>query len=193
MQIPQLKQPDKYVGLYVLEFDGHTSVGFTASEVAELFDSERYKNTKVYKIHKAYPDGTLEIKGVPSQAFQLESGMFFYETKQDSAESDFKKLTDIAVTSAPPCRVKVHLAQRDENSFLTAVIYPAEYNDEISDWLLANNYETSGPAEGGVEATQRYYDQAPKILKTHQLFAGNENQNRSGTELLTSLKKVLQR
>jgi hypothetical protein len=57
MQLPKLRQPDRYVGLYVFDFGDHTGVGFTAQEVAELFESEKYKKCKAYKIHKAYPDG----------------------------------------------------------------------------------------------------------------------------------------
>ena len=58
---------------------------------------------------------------------------------------------------------------------------------------MENEYKTAGPAEGGLDATQRYYDQAPEILKRHQLFAKNEQQNRTGLELLSGLKKAVQR
>ena len=53
-------------------------LGFTAQEVAELFESERFGHCKAYKIHKAYPDGRLELKGVQKETFQLETGMFFF-------------------------------------------------------------------------------------------------------------------
>jgi len=78
MKLPKLQKADRYVGLYVLDFGEHTAVGFTAQEAAELLESEKYKNCKVYKIHKAYPDGRVELKGVNSGIFQLEMGMFFY-------------------------------------------------------------------------------------------------------------------
>ena len=193
MDIPNLRQPDRYVGLYILEFEDYCSVGFTAGEVAELLDSEKYKDTKVYKIHKAYPNGTLEIKGVSAQTFQLEAGLFFYATDIDTAGADFKRLTDSSVSNTPPCRAKLHLAKYSQDNFVTALIFPAEYNDEISNWLLINCYKTTGAAEGGIEATQRYYDQAPEILQKNQLFAKNESADRSGMELLNSLKKAVQR
>ena len=62
MKLPELKKPDKYIGLYVVDFGNHSGVGFTASEVAELLESEKFKDCKVYKIHNAYPDGRLELK-----------------------------------------------------------------------------------------------------------------------------------
>ena len=193
MDIPNLNQPEKYAGLYILEFEDHCSVGFTAREVAEILDSEKYKDTKVYKIHKAYPDGTLEIKGIGAKTFQLEAGLFFYAPDLETANADFKRLTDIAITDAPPGRAKVHLAKYADDNFVTAIIFPAEYNDEISNWLLENEYKTAGSAEGGLDATQRYYDQSPEILKRHQLFAKNEQENRTGLELLNGLKQAVQR
>ena len=193
MKLPQLKNSDRYVGLYVVDFGDYSSVGFTAQEVAEILESEKFSHCKVYKIHNAYPDGRIELKGIPAETFQLEMGMFFYETKEQSAKSDFKNLVGLAVKTAPPCRAKVHLAKYTDDKFVTAVIFPAEYNDEISKWLLNIDYKTSAPAEGGIEAVQRYYDNKPQILARHQLFAESQLQNRTGTELLANLKLAVQR
>ena len=60
MKLPKLEKTDQYQGLYVFDFGEHTAVGFTAQEVAELLESERFQHGKVYKIHQAYPDGTLD-------------------------------------------------------------------------------------------------------------------------------------
>jgi len=90
MKLPKLDKPDRYKGLYIFDFGDHAAVGFTAEEVAELLESERYGEGKVYKIHRAYPDGRLELKGVPPETFQLESGMIFYATLAETAQGDFK-------------------------------------------------------------------------------------------------------
>ena len=193
MKLPQLEKPDKYVGLYIVDFGDHCGVGFTAEEVAELFESERYKNCKAYKIHRAYPDGRLELKGVRPEIFQLEVGMFFYSSELETARTDFKALVNLAVRTSPPCRAKVHLARYSDEKFVTAIIYPAEYDDQISAWLSDGEYKTSAAAEGGIEAVQRYYDYKPQILDRHQLFGKSEYQSRSGTELLASLKLAVQR
>jgi hypothetical protein len=66
MKLPEVKDSQKYKGLYVVDFGGRCGVGFTADEVAELLESEKFKDVKVYKIYKAYPDGRMELKGVPS-------------------------------------------------------------------------------------------------------------------------------
>jgi hypothetical protein len=193
MKLPELQNPKKYVGLYVFDFGDHCGVGFTAEEVAELFESERYKNCKAYKIHKAYPDGKLELKGVRAELFQLETGLFFHSNDLKTAKQDFKGLVNLAIKSNPPCRAKLHLAKYTDEKFVAALIYPAEYDDEISSWLLDGNYKTSGAAEGGIEAVQRYYDYKPQILDRHQLFGESENKSRSGSELLANLKLAVQR
>ena len=191
--MPKLQKPEKYVGLFIFDFGDHAGVGFTAEEVAELLESEKYKHGKVYKIHRAYPDGRLELKGVPAQTFHLEAGMFFYSSALETARGDFKKLVGLAVGKAPPCRAKVHLAKYSNDKFAVVFIYPAEYDDEVSSWLLDGQYKTSGAAEGGIEAVQRYYDYKPDILDRHQLFGKSESISRTGQELLAGLKLAVQR
>jgi len=193
MQLPKLQQPDRYTGLYVLDFGEHTGVGFTAEEVAELFESEKYKNCKAYKIHKAYPDGRLELKGVRAEIFQLEAGMFFYCCDIETAKKNFKGLVNLAVKAAPPCRAKVHLAKYDDEKYAVALIYPAEYDGEVSSWLSDGEYKTSGAAEGGTGAVQRYYDAKPQIIDRHQLFGKSTFENRTGEELLAGIKLAVQR
>lgn len=193
MKLPKVQNSEKYVGLYVVDFGDHSGTGFTAQEVAELLESERFKHIKVYKIHNAYPDGRMELKGIPSQTFQLEKGMFFYSGDLESAQANFKQLVDLAVKLAPPARAKVHLAKYAEEKFVTALIYPAEYDDEFSRWLIDGGYKTVGAAEGGVEAVQRYYDQRPEILDRHQLFGQSAYVSRTGEELLASVKLAVQR
>ena len=193
MKLPKIEKPEKYIGLYVFDFGEHTGVGFTAQEIAELLESEKYKAGKVYKIHKAYPDGKLELKGMRADVFQLEAGMFFYAGSLETAGGDFKRLVDLAVKSAPPCRAKVHLAKYSDDKFVVALIYPAEYDDEVSPWLLGVDYKTGGAAEGGIEAIQRYYDYKPQILDRHQLFGQTACESRTGEELLAGIRRVLQR
>lgn len=193
MKLPKLEQPQRYAGLYIFDFGDQAGVGFTAEEVAELLESERYRDGKVYKIHRAYPNGQMEIKGVPARTFQLESGMLFHSTAPEQAQGDFKRLVGAAITTEPPCRAKVQLAQYADDRFAVALIYPAEYEDEVSAWLLACEYRTAGAAEGGVGAIERYYRDAPEIIERHQLFGVSEGISRTGDELLTSLKRAVQR
>ena len=193
MKLPKLEKPDRYQGLYVFDFGDHAGVGFTAEEVAELLDSERYKEGKVYKIYRAYPDGRLELRAIPAAKFQLESGMFFYADNEQVARSDFQRLVGLAVQAAPPCRAKVQLAQYAEDKFAVALIYLAEHEEEVSSWLLAGNYRTAGAAEGGIGIVERFYRDQPEILERHQSFGASENISRTGEELLAVVPRAVQR
>ena len=193
MKLPKLQKPDRYVGLYIFDFGEHVGVGFTAEEVAELLESEKYRHGKVYKIHRAYPDGRLELNGVQAERFQLEAGIFFYSKDSETARRDFKQLFSLAVRSSPPCRAKLHLAKCSDEKFVVALIYPAEYDDQISSWLLNVQYKTSGAVEGGVGAVQRYYDYEPEILDRHQLFGKSDLVSRTGEDLFASLNLAVQR
>lgn len=193
MKLPDVDNAGKYVGLYVVDFEDHCGVGFTAQEVAELLESERFKDIKVYKIYNAYTDGRMELKGVTRQTFELESGMFFYASDIEAARGDYKKLIDLAIQAAPPSRAKVHLAQLAEERYVTALIYPAEHDDEFSRWLLDGDYKTKGEAEGGTGAVERYYAKQHEILERHQLFDKPIHSSRTGEELLTSVKLAVQR
>lgn len=193
MKLPELEKPEKYVGLYIFDFGDHVGVGFTAEEVAELLESEKYRDGKIYKIHRAYPDGRLEIKGVLVETFQLEAGMFFYSGDLETARRDYKELVNLAVRATPPCRAKMHLAKYSDEKYVIALIYPAEYDDQMSSWLLDGEYKTSGAAEGGVGAVQKYYDHQLQIMDRYQLFGESEWISRTGEELLVSLKRVVQR
>ncbi len=193
MKLPKIQKPDKYVGLYVVDFGDHCGVGFTAEEVAELFESEKYKDCRAYKIHRAYPDGRLELKGVRREIFQLEAGIFFYSADIDTARDIYKRLVKLAVVTDVPCRAKIQLAKYSDDKFAVALIYPAEYDDQISGWLLEHKFQTAGAAEGGTSAVTRYYDAKPEILERHQLWTKATLESKTGEELLAATKIAVQR
>ncbi len=193
MKLPELKKPERYVGLYAIDFGDHSAVGFTADEVAELLESQKSLSITVYKIYRASPDGTLEIKGVQKNRFQLESGLFFYTADRGTNYQAYQRLVRLAVTQQPPCRAKVHLAKWDEGQYVLGLIYPAEFEEEISAWLIQGQFEAEGLAEAGVGVVQQYYDRSPEVLERHQLFGQGQFESRSGDELLVGLKRAIQR
>jgi len=193
MNIPKIENASKYVGLYVVDFGETSSVGFTANEVAELVESEKFADIKIYKIYGAYPDGKMELKGVPSDIFQLEKGMFFYAGSEETAEKEFNNLIALAETTLPPCRAKIELAKITDELFTTAIIYPAEYNDQVSSWLIDIDYTTSGAAAGGIEAVTSYNQQKAETIATNQLRSEQAYISRTGEELFDSAKQAVQR
>lgn len=193
MKLENLKNPQKYTDLYVFDFGDYSSIGFTAEEVGELFESERYKDCKAYRIHRAYPDGTMELAGVSRETFFLESGMFFHSDNEFTARQNFDKLIKLAVANTPPCKAKVHLTKLSDDKFVTAMIYPAEYDSLISRWLLDGDYRTEGYVEGGVRCVQKYYESDSELLEMHQLFGKSDEISRTGEDLAANLKQAVQR
>lgn len=191
MKLEKLENPEKYTGLYVVDFGDYTSSGFTGQEVEMLLESEKYASIKVYKIHNAYPDGTLELRGVPNEIFNLEGGMFFYSDNEFTANADYKRLLQIMAASQVPARAKVHLSRLQEALYAVALIYPAEADDDFARLLLDKDYKTTGQVCGGVEKVSQYYDADPQVLQRQQLISSR--QSKDLRELYSTLKYAVQR
>jgi len=191
MKLEKLENPQKYTGLYVVDFGDHTSTGFTGQEVEMLLESEKYASIKVYKIHNAYPDGSLELRGVPNEIFNLESGMFFYSTNEFAARGDYKRLLNLMITGEVPSRAKLHLSRLNDELYVVALIYPAEADDDFARLLLDKGYNTQGQASGGISQVNSYYDAGPEVMERHQLLS--TRQSKELNELYSSLKYAVQR
>jgi hypothetical protein len=196
MKLPQVNDPTRYAGLYVVDFGGQVAVGYTASEVEVLMDHERYRGCRVYRIYQAYPDGRMELRGVDATRFQLEEGMLFYRGEEATARADYDALLRSARRNEPPCRCQVQLARLDgaEYPFVTALIFPAEYSDDISRWLLDAEYAGGTIVEGGVSLVAEYQSARPVILAREQLWWGTaDGTSRPAEEVLASTGRAVQR
>jgi len=193
MQLPQIENPKKYVGLYIIDFGATCGVGYTAEEVACLLETEQYSVAKVYKIHRAQPDGSMELAGVPRERFFLESGMFFGCRDQKNGQTDYQKLLAWSKKEQPPCRAKLQLAQYANDPPVIALIYPAEYEQEIGYWLRDSGFMGSGPVDAGVSQVQRFYQQGYEILAREQLWPTQSLRQREKEELLAAVGQAVQR
>lgn len=193
MQLPPTEQPQKYAGLYVIDFGDQCAIGYTAEEVAILFDSEQFTDAKAYKIHRAQPDGTMDLRGVTRTRFNLESGMFFQCYDQTAGHKYFQQLNDDDTEHPPPCRCQLQLALTPQDQTLIALIYPAEYDDEMGRWLGDINFNTPGPVDAGISQVGSYYSADYQILKKLQLWPEKSLQTRSREELLATLNVAVQR
>ena len=129
----------------------------------------------------------MELHGMRPEIFQLESGMLFHAYNEQTARHEFKTLVDLAVKLSPPSRAKVQLAKFADDRFATALIYPAEMEDEFARWLLDGGYVTSAAAEGGIDVVSRYYSQDAQVLDRHQLWAEDSWNSMTGAELLKAV------
>ncbi len=196
MKLPQVDQPQRLAGLYVYDFGEWVAVGYTAEEIEVLLEDKNYGGGKVYKIHRAHPDGQFELQGVAPERFHLESGMFFYRENLDAARADFETLRRVAQTTAPPCRAFVHLTDTKAagpSRYVTALIFPAEHEDSVGRWLLEIDYRGGDLAEGGISHVTNYYEQEKTILDRAQLWGHATIASRSPEEVLANVRRAVQR
>lgn len=197
MILPHVKDAQRLRGLYVYDFGPWTAVGYTAEEIAVLLEDEDHRGGKVYKIHRASPTGEMELRGVSPERFGLESGMFFYRSKLQPARADYEELRAAAETTPPPCRALLHLSDRSARAgslrYLTALIFPAEYEDEIGAWLTAITFDGGDLAEGGISHVTNYYGEEKALLERQQLWSRPATPSRSPREVLATVRQAVQR
>jgi hypothetical protein len=183
MKLPELESPERYAGLYIFDFGDQVAVGYTADEIAVLLESEKYKDGKIYRIHRALPDGTMELQGVAPETFMAEEGMFFYRADLPAARQDFDELEQLAGQVPPPCRMKLHLAALEKREgdladkspvtsekYMTVMIYPAEYSHEVGKWLIDADYRGGDYVEGGSSLVTNYYGMGATLVGKRQLW-----------------------
>jgi hypothetical protein len=193
MNVPEVKDAQRYVGLYAVDFGDHSAVGLAAEEVAELLDSEANADATVYKIYRAYPDGRMEIVGVRREVFGLEAGVFFYARDEQAGRDDFDRLCGLAESVCPPTRAKVQFASDNDSGHVTALIYPAEWDQEFSRWLLDGGYRTAGMVEAGTGAVERYYAAERRIFERRQLWGASAVELLKGSALRDAVRKAVVR
>ena len=151
----------------------------------------------MYRIHRATPDGRMELQGVSANRLSVESGIFFYREELEAARADFESLNDAGKTNPPPCRAFVHLSERSAahgtTRYVTALIYAAEHESEIARWLTALAYEGGDVAEGGPSHVSNYQQESKTILDRQQLWSPQAIPSRSADQVLTSVRQAVQR
>lgn len=193
MKLPAIESAEKYVGLYVVDLGDQCNVGYTAEEVACLLESESFAHVKVYRIHRARPDGTMELAGVSHETFQKESGMFFVCTTEPQAQREFEQLLECSQRQSPPCRTKLHLSQDAAGRYLVALIYPAEFEPEMGRWLADQEFDHLGHVDAGPSQVTQYNTQQVTLLKKEQLWPATSIPARPREELLEAVGMPLQR
>jgi hypothetical protein len=193
MKLPKTETPEKYVGLYVIDFGGQCAMGYTAEEVATLLESEQFADVKVYKIYRANPDGQMELQVISRERFASESGMFFHCRDERGGYHDYQQILQWSGEQCPPCRAKLQLARSSDQSLLVALIYPAEYEQEMGRWLADSGFQGSGVVDAGISQVTRYYQNEPEIIQREQLWPAESRQSRSFDQLRACVGVELQR
>ena len=197
MKLPKLSEPSRYAGLYVVDFGDHTAVGYTAEEVAALLEHERYRDVKVYRIHRVRPAGEMELKGIPLERFFSESAMLFFFDDADEAAAGYDALLATAQREPPPGRAFVHLSELDGSQergrWVVALVYPAEYDEDMGRWLLVQGYDAGRWVEGGISAATGYRTLEKTIHRRQQLWPAGRVAPRPAEQVLAEVRKAVVR
>lgn len=194
MIIPPIAEPARYVGLYIVDFGDHVSVGYTAREVSFLLDDDRFKDARVYQIHRVQPDGGLDLRGVTEPDFGTQEALLFFRRDRETARADFDALIELATGALPPCAVAVELATLSETrECVTVLRFPAESTTALGAWLNSIGYVGGERVEGGRSAADHYRSAAKDVLSTHQLFPPADRTSRPLDQVLAATHQPLQR
>jgi hypothetical protein len=180
--------------LYVFDFGDHVSVGYTAEEIRILLDSGRFKMGHAYRVHRALPDGTLELQQIEREALIREDGLLFYRHLVRDARRDFDQLVGLADNDLPPCRALAQLAKLHTAGpgYLTAFMFPAEAGGRVSAWLERIKFDGGDFVRGGAAELECYYGANPLIIDQRE-WVENRSGTRSAQEVLATTDLAVQR
>ncbi len=194
--LPRLSNPERYQGLYVVDFGDGVSVGYVAAEVAALFASGRFPQMRAYRIHRALPDGTVGLVSVPEERFSphTEEGLLFFQADETLARDDFDTLRDLAEGKFP-CLARLELAEIAGATwpFMTVLIYPDAYSEEVSRFLLSVNYEGGETVEVGTHKLAAFRQQNPRIIEQAEVTPSPQEAARPLDQLVATRQFAVQR
>ncbi len=195
MKIPPLKNPQRYIGLYVFDFGDWVSAGYTAEEVEILLGSSEYKNGQAYRIYRVDSQDRVELVGISPGDLLGDSMLLFASAGEDQARRDYDSLFEMARQRSLTCSVEMVLAEFSEGemAFGVGLIYPYHAEKNVSDWLLAGGFAGGESVSGGTEVLQDYRRGANKSLASCVLECAEEYKPREKDEVLRQVREPLQR
>jgi hypothetical protein len=193
-KLPALSDPVRYTGLYIFDFGDHVSVGYTAEEIEYLLDDPRYTDGTVYKIYRAHPDGTLEIRSIEPQNWGGSTGMVFYFPNRDSANEGFNHLRELAKQTQPPENFELIVVDLVGEDWPVAMVmqYNQEYEDELAAWMVKIDYRLGSDVEGGKSGVIEVIKKGTEVLHEH-IGADRFHHGRSRVQVLNSVDLAVQR
>lgn len=193
MNLPVLKNPQRYQGLYVFDFGDHVAVGYTAEEIEILQSSKEHGGGQAYRIHSAEPDGRLALRGLSRLDTSVQDGMLFCSRDERSARADFMALKSAAMHRAPPTPIHCYLVFSPDSDlgYVTVLVYSAEYRESIGHWLLELQFDGGEQVESCPRVEQWLEGHQPAdhvAIAPHPLY-----HSRGRAEVLRNVGNAVQR
>jgi hypothetical protein len=194
LKLPPLRDAQRLVGLYVVQFAHGVSVGYTSDEVALLLRETDYRDVSIFQIHRVDDAGHVELAGIrPADLAGMESILF---ASRDAAQAnrDFATLRRLAAEHPLPCGVRAELIEIPDLDSPHAVClrYARPASTMVSSWLSRLGFEGGERVFGGVEA-ESLRQSAGEPIASVLLPARFEQVSRSREAVLASVHEPVQR
>ncbi|UCF32507.1 MAG: hypothetical protein JSV78_09240 [Phycisphaerales bacterium] len=195
LKLPAIKDPERYVGLFVYDFGSHTSVGYTAGEISILRSSTEHAAGTAYQIYRVHEYGGLELRGVMDERLLAPEAMCFLRDDPATARGDFDFLRQAARTTPIPCLAQIELARL--YSFkppqVTALLYPAASSPVVGQWLNRVAFSGGDFVYGGLDVHLQYASADGIRIASEELNADLDYHDRAAEAVLAAVDHAFQR
>ena len=195
MRIPPISNPERYVGLYVYDFETHVSVGYTALEIRYLRESETYRGGTAYQIYRVTETGGLELRGASDERLTAREAICFLRADAAAARRDYDSLRQLAEQTPLPCAVTLQLAKNAtyDPPNVTALLYPASATTAIANWLEHSNFAGGDRVVAGIDVHAEMANIDTARIDSCQLPSLIDYTDRPAEEVLRRVHQPLQR
>ncbi len=195
LQLPSIPDPLRYAGLFVYDFGDHTSVGYTAGEIAMLKLTGEHSAGQAYEIYRVNEVGGFELRGVSDAMMVVQDAMAFLREDPVAARRDYDALRTLSQRSPSPIQAELVLARfyslSPENA--SVISYPAFASTQISSWLSKNDFQGGDQVAAGSGVVAALRGQNLMRIASCQLSTVSGHEDRTREEVLTTVHEPLQR
>lgn len=195
LQLPPLRDAQRYAGLYVVQFAHGVSVGYTADEVATLLREPEHAGIGIFRIHRVDEAGCVELMGVSVAELGGLEAMIFASAEAEHARRDLRTLQQLAEERPLPIGVRAELIDLIDYDPPHAVclLYTRPASTMVSNWLLASGFAGGDQVFGGSEAEFIRQSAAGEPIASVLLKADLRHAPRGREDILASTHEPLQR
>ncbi len=195
IKLPTVKDPQRYLGLYVYDFGTHASIGYTAAEIRVLRESEAYRGGTAYQIYGVTDSGVYELRGVVDERLAAREAICFLRKDGTAARRDYDALRHAAEGSPVPCIVQMQLANvwDFEPAHVTALLYAVSASAALSGWLGRCGFDGGDRVIGGTDVHDAFIGADAVRIDSCQLAALLDYRDRPPEEVLKAVSEPVQR
>ena len=195
IRLPSIRDPERYVGLYIYDFGTHVSIGYTAAEIRVLRGSEAYRGGTAYEVYRVTEAGGYELRGVLDERLAAREAICFLRKDGLAARRDYDTLHGMAKASPAPCAVEMHLADVPDFSppHAAVLLYAAVASAVLSGWLGRCGFHGGDRVIAGIEVHGAYVGADASRIDSCRLAALLDYADRSAEDVLKAVDRTVQR